>query len=82
MGVIYPAGSIIGRKKDNKKFCIIEIAKDGYYVADYPIGVQLVGQKEFLKDDEVGSLFFWGYMNENYKKELFQLLTKKDVEVE
>ena len=44
MGVIYPAGSIIGRKKDNKKFCIIEIAKDGYYVADYPIGVQLVGQ--------------------------------------
>ena len=35
MGVIYPAGSIIGRKKDNKKFCIIEIAKDGYYVADY-----------------------------------------------
>ena len=54
MGVIYPAGSIIGRKKDNKKFCIIEIAKDGYYVADYPIGVQLVGQKEFLKDDEVG----------------------------
>ena len=71
MGVIYPAGSIIGRKKDNKKFCIIEIAKDGYYVADYPIGVQLVGQKEFLKDDEVGSLFFWVIWMKIIKKNCF-----------
>ena len=71
MGVIYPAGSIIGRKKDNKKFCIIEIAKDGYYVADYPIGVQLVGQKEFLKDDEVGSLFFGVIWMKIIKKNCF-----------
>ena len=68
--IIYPKGSIICKKDDVNQYCIVDINNDGYEVINYPFGVQGLGNKNIIKYEEVGSLFFWGYMGEEYKKKI------------
>jgi len=71
--VIYPKGSIIGKKGDNKQYCIVDIKNNGYEVINYPFGAQMLNEVDFIENDDVGSLFFWGYMGEEYKEKIIEM---------
>ena len=54
--IIYPKGSIIGKKGEEKiQYCIVDINKDGYEVVNYPFGLQTADDKIFIEYDEVGT---------------------------
>ena len=81
--IIYPKGSIITKKDNKNKYCITNIKEDGYETVIYPIGTQKAGETFHIAFEEVDSIFFWGYMDDNYKKEILALQSikgeKKDV---
>lgn len=74
--IIYPKGSIIEKKSDKKQYCIVDIKEDGYEVIDYPFGVQGTPDENFIKYEDVGTLYFWGYMGEEYKEEISKVYKK------
>ena len=75
--VIYPKGSIISKIGDKRQYCIVDIKEEGYEVVDYPFGVQVEAKNDIINYDDVDSLYFWGYMGEEYKKEIINSFKKK-----
>ena len=73
MKIIYPKGSIIGQKKDNQKYCIIDINENGYEVVLYPVGMTFAGEHKHIDYDDVEKLYFWGFMDENYKQDIIKM---------
>jgi hypothetical protein len=71
--VIYPKGSIVKTGDNSKKYCIINVTRDGYEVVEYPVGQIYEEESKFIYFDEVKSLIFWGLMDEEYRKMLIEI---------
>ena len=77
MNVIYPKGSIITRKNDETKYCIINITDEEYECVQFPFGMILEKQKIPIKFDEVKELYFFGYHSKEYDEQLNKYISKK-----
>ncbi len=72
--VIYPKGSIISIFDDNKRYCIVDITKDGYDLVIYPFGVLgFEGDYKHVDFEMVDKILFWGYMGKEYEKRVTDL---------
>ena len=71
--IIYPKGSIINIVGNNKKYCIINVTGEGYEIVEYPVGQIYEEESKFIYFDEVKSLIFWGFMDEEYRKMLIEI---------
>lgn len=70
MEMIYPKGSIITKKEDNKEYCIVKIKEESYDCILYPPGISLTTNHYDIHFNEVDKLLFWGYIDNEIKEEL------------
>ncbi len=70
MKIIYPNGSIISKKEDNNKYCIINVKNDSYSCILYPYGITNYQSIINVKFDEVNELLFLGHKNKKYENTL------------
>ncbi len=81
MNIRYPKGSIITKKDDPKKYCILKAKKDTYECVVYPIGKITSNSNIIIPFTEVDKIFFWGKLFDDQKKtmkeEIFKELRRK-----
>ena len=81
MNIIYPVGSIITMKKDQKKYCITKICEDYYEAYFYPFGKIEKSDKVIIPFSEVDKIFFFGKLFDDQKelmeKRMFDKIRKK-----
>ena len=77
MSIIYPRGSIITKKDDDRKFCIKNTLENEYECIVFPFGVSKDNDNIKIMFNDVDKLYFFGYTNKDYKKELKERMLKK-----
>ena len=77
MSIFYPKGSIITKKNDDRKFCIKNILEKGYECIVFPFGISKENEKIIIDFNDVDKLYFFGYINKEFKKELEERMLKK-----
>ncbi len=76
INTIYPRGSLISKKNDDRKYCIIKNNGDSYDCILYPFGISDYGSIIKIQYNEIDHIYFMGYIDEQkiktYRKKVIQ----------